>query len=156
MMRFATLLTLLAAAEAQTKYKCDNKSKITCNDPLIGDLAACECVCPATDCEAYQTLSASCVCEDNPCDPCAIPEGAMATEADFEQGAQPDCACSAADGEDPCDAKYGGLFTTGADGTACPAGDAGETTEGGDDMMDESGAAQLLAGTMVLAASLLI
>ena len=79
----------------------------------------------------------------------------MATEADFEQGAQPDCACSAADGEDPCDAKYGGLFTEGADGTACPAGE-DESTEGGDDMMDESGAAQLLAGTMVLAASLLI
>ena len=155
MMRFTTLLTLLAAAEAQTKYKCDNKSKITCNDPLIGDTAACECVCPATDCEAYQTLSASCVCEDNPCDPCAIPEGAMATEADFEQGGQPECACSAADGEDPCDAKYGGLFTMGADGTACPAGE-DESTEGGDDMMDESGAAQLLAGTMVLAASLLI
>ena len=80
----------------------------------------------------------------------------MATQADFDQaGAAEGCACSAKDGEDACDAKYGGLFTENAAGP-CPTGDAGETTDGGDDMMDESGAAQLLAGTMALAAALLI
>ena len=155
-MRFATLLTLLAAAEAQTKYKCDKGGKVFCDEPLIGDTAACECVCPATECESYQTLSATCVCEDNACEPCAPGEGGSATAEDFEQTGQPGCECSAADGEDPCDAKYGGKFTMGADGMACKT-EGGETTEGGDgDMMEESGAAQLLAGTMVLAASLLI
>ena len=154
-MRFATLLTLLAVAEAQTKYKCDNKDKITCSAPKSdADLEACECVCPATNCEEWQTLGDDCVCADNPCDACPLGEGG-ATEADFDQGAQPECACTAADGEDPCDAKYGGLFTEGLDGAACPAGDDGAAAGGDEDMM-ESGAAQLLAGTMVLAASLLI
>ena len=94
---------------------------------------------------------------DNPCEtPCAAGEGGSATEEDFAPQVQPECACVAADGEDPCDAKYGGLFTTGLDGVACPSGDAGEGGEGGDDMTDESGAAQLLAGAMTLAAALLI
>ena len=80
----------------------------------------------------------------------------MATQADFDQkGAAEGCECLAKDGEDACDAKYGGMFTEGTGGP-CATGDAGETTEGGDDMMDESGAAQLLAGTMALAAALLI
>jgi hypothetical protein len=81
----------------------------------------------------------------------------MATQADFDQaGAADGCACTAKDGEDACDAKYGGLFTENAAGPCSTGGDAGESTDGGDDMMDESGAAQLLAGTMVLAAALLI
>ena len=155
MMRFATLLTLLAAAQAQ---KCKNKQRISCEAPKsVADLDACVCLCPATECESYQTLDDNCVCQDNPCEEaCKAGEGGSATEEDFAPQVQPECACAAADGEDPCDAKYGGLFTTGLDGVACPSGDAGEGGEGGDDMTDESGAAQLLAGAMTLAAALLI
>ena len=152
-MRIATTFALFVAAEAA---RCRTK----CNDPFKLNKDECKCEC-ASGCEAYQTQNGDdCSCVDNPCDPCAPGEGGTATAADFAQAAQPSCACTAADGKDPCDAIYGGLFTTQADGTACPAGgdDSGEG-DGGDDSgegEESSGASQLLAGAMVLAASLLI
>ena len=154
MMRFATLLAVFATVEAE-KYKCNNKQKIECNAPKsAADLDACECICPATTCESYQSLGDDCVCADNPCENTCAVEG-VSVEDDFDKGPQPDCKCMAADGEDPCDAKYGGAFTEGLDGAACPVAEE-ETTEGGEEGMGESGASQLLAGAMVLAASLLI
>ena len=57
--RFATFLTLLATAQAQTKYKCNNKSKLTCTAPLVGDLERCVCVRPATDDEDSPAESSS-------------------------------------------------------------------------------------------------
>ena len=98
---------------------------------------------------------------DQPCaEACAPGEGGTATAADFIQAAQPSCECTPADGKDPCDAIYGGKWTTQADGTACPAGgdDAGEGDAGEGDAGEGegSGATQLLASAMVLAASLLI
>ena len=85
MMRIATYLAVISAAEAQnltggTKYKCNNKSKITCTAPRTdADLDACVCICPETDCEAYQYLNGgTCVCEDLRCDPCSPGEGGTA------------------------------------------------------------------------------
>ena len=85
MTRIATYIAVtFAAAEAQSlsgssKYKCNNKQKITCDDPFIGNVEACVCECPETVCEAYQTLNAeTCVCEDLPCGSCAPGEGGTA------------------------------------------------------------------------------
>ena len=152
-MRIATTLALFVAAEAK---KCRTK----CDDPFTLNKDACKCEC-ASECESYQTQNGdTCACEDKPCETaCAPGEGGTATAADFAQSAQPSCECSPADGKDPCDAIYGGLWTTQADGTACPAGgDAGEggEGEGGEGEGEGSGASQLIAGAMVLAASLLI
>ena len=153
-MRIATAFALFfAATEAK---KCREK----CSDPFELNKDACKCECKAA-CESYQTQNENdCSCADNPCpEACAPGEGGTATAADFVQAAQPSCECSPADGKDPCDAIYGGKWTTQADGTACPAGgdDAGEGGEGeGEGEGEGSGATQLLAGAMVLAASLLI
>ena len=153
-MRIATTLALFVAAEAA---RCRTK----CDDPFKLNKDACKCEC-ASGCEAYQTQNGdNCACEDKPCETaCAPGEGGTATAADFAQAAQPSCECSPADGKDPCDAIYGGLWTTQADGTACPAGgDAGGEGgegEGGEGEGEGSGASQLIAGAMVLAASLLI
>ena len=153
-MRIATAFALFfAAAEAK---KCREK----CSDPFELNKDACKCECKAA-CESYHTQNENdCSCTDNPCpEACAPGEGGTATAADFVQAAQPSCECSPADGKDPCDAIYGGKWTTQADGTACPAGgdDAGEGGEGeGEGEGEGSGATQLLAGAMVLAASLLI
>ena len=152
MMRIATTFALFVAAEAA---RCRTK----CSDPFKLNKDECKCEC-ASGCESYQTQDAnSCACTDNPCDACAPGDGGTATATDFKQAAQPSCECSAADGNDPCDAIYGGKFTQ-ADGTACPTG--GDEPAGGDGDGDDeggegdSGASQLLAGAMVLAATLLI
>ena len=151
-MRIATAFALFVAAEAA---KCREK----CSDPFKLNKDACKCECKS-GCEEWQNQSdADCSCADKPCpEACAPGEGGTATAADFVQAAQPSCECTPADGKDPCDAIYGGKFTQ-ADGTACPAGgdDAGEGDSGeGEGEGEGSGATQLLAGAMVLAASLLI
>merc|ERR1712083_909201 len=73
-----------------------------------------------------------CACEAKPCDPCAPGEGGSATVADFQQAALPGCECSAAEGQDPCDAKYGGLFAQNAAGETCAKDAAGGDDEGGE------------------------
>ena len=105
----------------------------------------------------------TCGCEAKPCDPCAPGEGGAATAADFKQAASPGCECSAAEGQDPCDAKYGGLFERNAAGETCAKdaaggdGDAGEGGEGGEGEGEgESGAAQLAAAGLTLLTALLI
>merc|ERR1712242_189856 len=103
------------------------RCRTKCNDPFKLNKDECKCEC-ASGCEAYQTQNGDdCSCVDNPCDPCAPGAEGTATAADFAQAAQPSCACTAADGD---------------------AGDDSGEGEG------ESGAPQLIAGAMVLAASL--
>ena len=153
-MRIATAFALITAAEAA-------KCRLKCSDPFKVDKDICECLCKS-GCEEWQEQNGDdCSCADKPCaEACAAGEGGTATAADFVQAAQPSCECSPADGKDPCDAIYGGKWTTQADGTACPAGgdDAGEGDAGEGDAGEGegSGATQLLASAMVLAASLLI
>ena len=154
-MRIATAFALITAAEAA-------KCRLKCSDPFKVDKDICECLCKS-GCEEWQEQNGDdCSCADKPCaEACKAGEGGTATAADFVQAAQPSCECTPADGKDPCDAIYGGKWTTKLDGTACPAGgDAGEGGEGdggdGEGDGEGSGATQLLAGAMVLAASLLI
>ena len=111
----ATLLMMVAATEAK---KCKAKN-LDCNAGFIKDLDACACAC-VLECDAATEVLVStedvCACELKPCEPCAPGEGGSATAADFQQAAAPDCGCSAAADQDPCDAKYGGLFERNAAG----------------------------------------
>ena len=147
----AQLLMVVAVSEAA-------RCRIRCDDPfvLVEDWCTCEC---GSICEDWQTqIAETCGCVDRPCDPC---KGGEATAADFKQTAQPVCACEAADGMDPCDAKYGGLFNFNAAGEACPSdeGNAGEGGEGEPQGMIPpwgSGAATITAAGLTALTALLI
>ena len=153
----ASLMMLLAVSEAE----CDKQftKKTTCSAPKsFKNLDSCQCECPQDAvCADYQDQADDCSCVDQACPPCVIPEGASATEEDYKQAAQPGCECTAADGEDPCDAMYGGEFTLGLDGAACPSSggdEGGEGGEGGEG--EESGAAHLAAAGLTVLTALLI
>ena len=70
----------------------------------------------------------------------------------MDQTGQPDCACTLKTGVDPCDAKFGGKFKK-ADGSDCPAVDGGDDADDGD---EDSKASMLLAGALVIAATLFV
>ena len=143
MNKFIAILALTAAlAEAQSG-KC---SSLTCNPETpdkTGSGKSCVCECLATKdgaCEAAGLRNAedgSCGCEEIPavCDIETCDDRWMLDSAL--------CECVPAEGEDPCDAIYGGAFTM-ADGSDCPAAE--ET---------ESGAMHLATAAFAIAASLL-
>ena len=81
-------------------------------------------------------MTGSCGCEDIPAPACEL------TCEDRWSLDEANCACVPAEGEDPCDAIYGGAFTM-ADGSDCPAEEA------------ESGAMHLATAAFAIAASLL-
>ena len=147
-MRIATSLALFVAAEAA-------RCRIKCDSPFVKNNDECKCEC-GSSCLDYQTQNADdCSCTDKPCTPCEPMGEGTATAADFQQSAQPECTCAPAEGKNQCDAIYGGMWTTDADGADCPKAE--EQTEGDGDMDGEgSGASHLVAGAMVLAATLLI
>ena len=155
----ATLLMMVAATEAK---KC-KASKLSCNAGFIKDLDACKCDC-VLECDAATEVLVStedvCACELKPCEPCAPGEGGSATAADFQQAAAPDCGCTAAADQDPCDAKYGGLFEQNAAGEACPKDAAGGDEEGGESGEggegEGSGAATIAAAGLTVLTALLI
>ena len=68
------------------------------------------------------------------------------------QTGQPDCECTLKEGVNPCDAKFGGKLKK-DDGTDCPAADGGDEADDGD---EDSKASMLLAGALVLAATLFV
>ena len=104
MMKSVAQLMIIAVVSAQ-------RCRLGCNDPFIKDDELCKCVC-GTSCESYQYQEGeTCECIDRPCEfTCAPRPGGTATQDDFMLSAQPECACYPADGKDPCDPIYGGLW----------------------------------------------
>ena len=79
----ASLMMLLAVSEAE----CDKQftKKTTCNAPKsFKNLDSCQCECPSA-CADYQDQADDCACVDQACPPCEIPEGASATQEDYDQ-----------------------------------------------------------------------
>ena len=127
------------------------RCNLLCDSPFTTNLDRCKCEC-LIECDRNQRLdeeNCECnaiECRDMTCPPSSWGEvSAKPEDFKYEIPLEPNCRCEPKEGEDRCDAKYGGNFKT-IDGEECKK-----------DIEEESNAIQLtLIAALAISAMLLV